>query len=109
MEEIRMTELKCHANTCCHNQEECCCKSTINVSGSQACCEDDTCCGSFQEKKEGSVSNSLKKAKHAIQITCDATDCKHNKECTCRATTIEVSGRGASSAKQTACDSFQAS
>ncbi len=102
---VNMTDLRCMTNTCAHNEEDCCCRSNITVCGSQACCEEDTCCSSFTEQSD-QTTNAIKVPKHSIKITCDARDCVHNVECNCKAPTIEVTGHGASSAKQTACASF---
>ncbi len=101
-----MTELRCSADTCAHNDCNCCCKGNINVKGSDAYCTDDTCCQSFQERKGTSVSNACCEPKRAIDICCDAVDCRHNQNQTCHAPSIEVQGHGAHTANQTACGSF---
>lgn len=53
-----MTNLSCNASTCTHNADKCCCLSGIDVKGANACTCDETCCGSFDNKKEnGSARN----------------------------------------------------
>ena len=48
-----MTRLDCNVTNCLHNAENCCCKAAIIVEGEQAKDTCDTCCGSFDENKDG--------------------------------------------------------
>ena len=54
-----MPELKCTVQTCVHNNDFLCNLDRIQVGGESARNPQETCCDSFQERKEGSYSNSL--------------------------------------------------
>ena len=54
-----MPELKCTVQTCVHNQQFLCDLDQIRVGGSDARNPQETCCDSFQERKDGSYSNSV--------------------------------------------------
>ena len=53
-----MPQLKCSAVTCVFNKQELCSRGDIQVTGDQASTADQTCCGSFQERKGESMTNS---------------------------------------------------
>ena len=53
-----MPELKCTVQTCVHNKQFLCDLDTIQVGGNSAKHAQDTCCDSFQERKE-SMSNGV--------------------------------------------------
>ena len=55
-----MPELKCTVQTCLHNQNYYCDLDSIKVGGSSAKHAQDTCCDSFEERKDGnSYSNTI--------------------------------------------------
>ena len=69
-----MTNLSCNASTCTHNADKCCCLSGIDVKGANACTCDETCCGSFDNKKEnGSARNAAASPKLNLTIQCAAS------------------------------------
>ena len=49
-----MTNLECTVTNCLHNCDCRCCKQTIVVDGQGAQDKKETCCGSFDENKDGS-------------------------------------------------------
>ena len=51
-----MPELKCTVQTCVHNQQFLCDLDKIQVGGQNAKNPQETCCDSFQERKDGSYS-----------------------------------------------------
>ena len=56
-----MPELKCTVQTCLHNQNYYCDLDSIKVGGSSAKHAQDTCCDSFEERKDGnSYSNTMR-------------------------------------------------
>ena len=58
-----MPELRCTVQTCRHNRDYYCDLDKIEVGGSRAKHAQETCCDSFQERKDGnSYSNSMKNA-----------------------------------------------
>ena len=71
-----MPELKCTVQTCLHNQNYYCDLDSIKVGGSSAKHAQDTCCDSFEERKDGnSYSNTMKEASPKSEIDCKATEC----------------------------------
>ena len=61
----------------------------------------------FQERKEGSYTNSMKEASDCSCVDCKATNCMYNKECECHAGKISVEGGDAKQASGTECATFQ--
>lgn len=88
-----MPELKCTVQTCLHNQNYYCDLDSIKVGGSSAKHAQDTCCDSFEERKDGnSYSNTMKEASPKSEIDCKATECMYNEQCHCHAGKISVEG-----------------
>ena len=56
-----MPQLKCTVQTCVHNKQFLCDLDEITVGGESAKNPKETCCDSFQERKEGSYTNSMNK------------------------------------------------
>ena len=52
-----MTNLKCNAKNCMHNESPYCCISHICVGGINAKTESETCCDNFQERRENAVNS----------------------------------------------------
>ena len=69
-----MPQLKCTVQTCVHNKQFLCDLDEITVGGESAKNPKETCCDSFQERKEGSYTNSMKEIVPALivrqQIVC---------------------------------------
>lgn len=103
-----MTELQCLVENCTYNRETYCCKGDITVGGKKACCEDETCCESFVQRREGSDSytNAIDHAGKAIAIDCKAEKCVYNDDCKCTADHVDIKGCGACSCSETACATF---
>ena len=88
-----MPELKCTVQTCVHNQQYLCALDKIQVGGENAKNPQETCCDSFQERKEGIYSNSMNSMNEASDrsaIDCKATNCMYNEQCKCHAGKISV-------------------
>ena len=104
-----MTILKCSAVKCVYNKEELCSKGGIDVVGENATSANETSCGSFQERQEGSVTNSFTNGCgcEKIQIDCKAHSCTYNDNCKCTAASIQVDGSNAHESSDTKCDTFQ--
>lgn len=103
-----MTKLDCNVKNCLHNADNCCCKQTIIVDGHQAKETHETCCGSFDENKDGSFRNLFQTPESKLEVDCEATSCKFNEDRHCSAEHIGISGIGASHASHTECSSFEA-
>lgn len=102
-----MPELKCTVQTCAHNKQFYCDLDSIKVEGNTAKNAEETCCGSFVERKEGSYSNVTGEASPTSCIDCKATECMYNNECKCHAGKISVEGSDACHCDQTECASFK--
>lgn len=102
-----MPELKCTVQTCTHNQDYYCQLDKIQVGGKKAKKAEETCCDSFEERKEGSYSNSSGYASDRSEIDCKATDCVYNEDCSCYAGKISVEGGNACKCEQTECATFR--
>ena len=70
-----MPALSCSAMTCVYNQNELCSKGDIRVGGSGAKSSMETCCESFKERGEGSMSNSTGCGCTKIGVDCKAQNC----------------------------------
>lgn len=102
-----MTKLDCNVTSCLHNSDNCCCKAAILVEGEHAtdCCE--TCCGSFDENKDGSFQNLFKTPESKLEIDCDAVSCVYNENRHCSADHIAISGGRVKDASHTECATFK--
>lgn len=102
-----MPELKCTVQTCVHNQDYYCNLNQIVVGGSDAKKAADTCCDSFEERREGASMNQMGSASATSTIDCKATECLYNKDCACHAGKISVEGGDACCQEQTECATFK--
>ena len=75
-----MADLKCVVESCTYNKDCLCSKGDIMVAGKHACNCDDTCCESFDHKREGadSFTSSIAHPSKTISIDCEAVKCVHN-------------------------------
>jgi len=101
-----MAVLGCAVRNCVYNKEEQCCKGDIMVGGRKACKEDETCCDSFVDRKNDSVSNSAKTPYNHISIDCEAENCKYNHNLRCVAEHVDIKGNGAKTSSGTLCATF---
>lgn len=101
-----MTELKCSVQTCTHNKAFLCALDGIEVRGESAQTQQATCCGSFQERRNDSYSNTVGTASEYSNITCSAEECTYNNSHKCEAGQISVEGSHADHSEQTECASF---
>lgn len=103
-----MPELKCTVQTCTHNKNFYCDLDKIEVGGSDAKHAQETCCDSFEERREGYSNSSdiTGNASPLSDIDCKATECVYNKECACHAGKISVEGSNACQCGQTECATF---
>lgn len=101
-----MAELQCKVENCTYNRENCCCKGDIMVGGHHACCEDETCCESFMQRRGDSFSNSTS-PERIISIDCEAVKCVYNNNHKCVADHVDIKGCGACDCRETACATFK--
>lgn len=102
-----MPVLSCAATTCVYNKEELCSKGDIQVGGEDAQHSSDTCCSSFKERAEDSMSNSTGAGCGTIDVECLACECSFNKEEKCFAGAIDIEGSEASESEETECGTFR--
>lgn len=102
-----MPELKCTVQTCAHNMQMLCELDSIQVGGDTAKSPSETCCDSFVERGEGSMSNIMGEASDRSTIDCKATECTYNEDCKCEAGQISVEGSTAKQAEGTECATFR--
>lgn len=102
-----MAELCCTVENCAYNNECLCCKGDINVGGTQAHREDDTCCESFLQRRGDSFRNATEHPSHAIDIDCEAAHCVYNEHYKCMADHVDIRGCGACDCRETACGTFR--
>lgn len=104
-----MTILKCSATTCVYNKNELCSRGEIVVDGSQARQPDQTCCASFQERKESSTNSNAATGCgcEKIGIDCKAYECTYNSDCKCTAAAIDIGGSDACRCEETKCCTFE--
>ncbi len=104
-----MPELKCTVQTCLHNKNFYCDLDGIVVGGSSAKRAEETCCDSFEERKESMMNYSdvTGEASAMSDIDCKATDCMYNHECQCHAGKISVEGSRACQCGETECATFE--
>lgn len=100
-----MTFLDCSVTGCVYNEDRCCCKGDIKVEGSNAKRNDETCCGSFKEQRNG-ASNVEGRISKLVDVACEACNCKFNEDKRCSAEHIGIAGSSACTCGETECASF---
>lgn len=102
-----MAEVNCTVKNCYYNKTNGCTASGIKVDGKQASESRSTSCNTFVVKKPGATSSTASPQKNA-SISCDASNCVHNKGQKCSATDILVNGNNAERHEETCCSTFRA-
>lgn len=104
-----MAELQCKVENCVYNKETLCSKGDIMVGGKHACCESETCCESFMDRKDGqdTFTSSVSHPSKTISIDCEAVKCVYNSNMKCVADHVDIKGCGACDCRETACATFQ--
>lgn len=102
-----MTNLDCTVTGCMYNKETSCCKDNIQVEGDKARQADETCCGSFRERRMDGAVSSVDYPMKQTEVACRAVDCTFNDSSYCHANHISVAGESACECEETECSSFQ--
>lgn len=100
-----MTNLGCNAKSCNYNKDCCCCLSSIQVAGHDACTCDNTCCSSYSDSKD-TATNTIKSPKLSLSIACEADNCIYNADKHCNADHVDISGISATDSEDTVCATF---
>ena len=104
-----MTNLKCNAKNCMHNESPYCCISHICVGGINAKTESEPCCDNFQERRENAVNSCRSHEKNpSVDIECKACNCVYNEDYRCQAKEVCISGPSACVCDETRCSTFKA-
>ena len=103
-----MTKLDCNVTSCVHNADNCCCKQEIIVEGSSANKRCDTCCGSFDESRDGSFKNMFKSPESRLEIECEAVNCVYNASRRCTADRVGITRSVIVNALRKFCSTFKA-
>lgn len=101
-----MTRLDCSVTNCTYNEDSCCCKGDITITGKDAKNTSETCCGSFHERKGDCCKNAIDHKSENIDVDCEAVKCKYNEACKCSADRIGIMGGNAKVSADTQCASF---
>ena len=101
-----MTQLNCSVRNCNYNEDALCCRDQIKVEGSSATASNETCCGSFAEKRTRSASNRVQEPDPATEVSCKAEKCIYNENEKCGASGIGVAGSNACCCGETECGTF---
>ena len=101
-----MPALVCSAQHCVYNNAMYCSKGDILVVGENAKECQDTCCESFQERRQESARSSMGSPSAKIDIKCEAVNCKYNNQCICHAQQVDISGAAACKCEETECVTF---
>ena len=102
-----MPLLTCSAQSCIYNKGMNCSRGDIQVDGTDARRMEDTCCHSFEERKEHGAQNSMGHASAVIDIKCEANTCVYNENCKCTAGKVGIAGASACEAAETECSSYR--
>ena len=102
-----MTKLDFNVVNCSYNENNCCRREDIRVEGMQAKTPSETCCGSFAAKGCGCATNKMGEPAKETNVSCEATECKFNREKECCASHIGIAGGHADTCRETECGSFE--
>jgi hypothetical protein len=103
-----MAKINCEVTNCSHNNAGECYANCIDIVGSSAKKEYDTCCGSFLNNLTYSeLTNNTLSAGSCDCLKCTVETCKFHDNHLCTLDHIQVSGQGAQYYTQTDCSSFK--
>lgn len=82
-----MNKLECQVTSCQHYCDNLCCLPGIQVDGPAARESGQTCCSSYEERKNSGGTNSAgaKTPSEDSSISCEAEHCAYNHNCKCEA------------------------
>ncbi|HSQ87431.1 DUF1540 domain-containing protein [Romboutsia sp.] len=92
------SNLSCSATNCVYNNSSNCYASGINVSGSIATNSSATHCLSFEDRSTSNLSNCASGCTCAEtnNIICQANNCAHNSDGSCKAPSVQINAQTAS-------------
>ena len=102
-----MQKINCDVNNCSHNKSGVCFSNRVDIGGMSSSCSNDTCCGSFLDKRLYSdLTNNTNNSGACDCLVCKVSSCTHNENTMCTLTSINVSGSRAKIYSETNCESF---
>ena len=102
-----MAKINCDVTNCSYNSSGVCFSNRVDIGGMAYCGENDTCCGSFLDKKHYSdLANCSENSGPCDCLVCKVSSCSHNENCLCNLSSIQVNGGNANLYTETNCGSF---
>ena len=103
-----MQKINCDVNNCSHNKSGVCFSNRVDIGGAGSSTNNESCCGSFLDKKHYSdLTNNTNGPNACNSLICTVTNCTHNENSLCNLSSINVSGSGAKLYSETNCESFE--
>ena len=103
-----MAEINCTVNNCSHNKSGVCYSNRVNIGGLNSSSSEDTCCGSFLDKKLYSdLTNNTNASGSCDALICKVENCTHNCNSLCDLSSITVGGNNVKIYSEAHCESFQ--
>ncbi|WP_378955997.1 DUF1540 domain-containing protein [Pelosinus sp. sgz500959] len=103
-----MVKINCQVTNCSHNKSSICYANCVDIVGSSAKKNDDTCCGSFLNKIHYSeLTNNTLRLGACDCLKCTVETCAFNNNHLCTLDNIQVNGENVEYHTQTDCDSFK--
>ncbi|WP_416339795.1 DUF1540 domain-containing protein [Oscillibacter ruminantium] len=89
-----MSNLGCSVHSCGNNCSGLCCLSSIDVTGGSATSSSETSCRSYRPASGTTNSTEDPAASPSTNISCKASNCKHNDNCRCSASRVTIDNCG---------------
>lgn len=103
-----MTKINCNVDNCSHNKTGVCFSNRVNIGGLTSTCADNTCCGSFLDKRNYSdLTNNTNSSGPCDALVCKVDNCSHNCNRLCDLSSINVSGTDVKIYSEAHCESFE--
>ncbi|WP_296647368.1 DUF1540 domain-containing protein [Romboutsia sp. 13368] len=103
-----MNKINCSVENCSHNSSGVCYANRIDVGSKGATDEDQTCCGSFLDRKHYStLTNNTNDDGPCDCIVCTAENCTYNNNKLCTADVIQVTGDNVRIYTEAICSTFK--
>lgn len=103
-----MDRVNCDAHSCSHNKDNVCYANRVNIGGSGAQVDGETCCGSFLNRLLYSdLTNNTNGGGSCDTLVCFVNSCRHNCNTLCELQNIQVAGPNAELYQETECRSFE--
>lgn len=105
-----MNKINCSIDNCSHNKANICYAARVDISGRNATTTEDTCCGSFLDKRNYSdLTSSTNNGKECDCLICKVNSCSHNQNNLCSLDSIQVNAmNNVQLYTETNCSSFMA-